>query len=223
MDNDATAPVLPTLDEQDVAAIVAILIRAFRAKEEIAEAREVMKKANERIAAANRIVSSAYGSLELFGFTTDDENVNLWDLVREAIGEDYNRGIAIAQGSQMPPLLKKMSDGQPLTGAVQESLGIGDKLEVTIVRRPVHIRAAILEYLRTLGADGAKVAQVKQHLADAYDLTVHEKTPGMTLYRLLKDGLVRREGRTWFAIPSIENKENEAPTAETESASDTAQ
>ena len=30
---------------------------------------------------------------------------------------------------------------------------------------------------------------------------IHEKTVGMTLYRLLQDKLVRREGHTWFLVP----------------------
>jgi hypothetical protein len=32
----------------------------------------------------------------------------------------------------------------------------------------------------------------------AFGETIHEKTVGMTLYRMSKDGLVTRDGHTWF-------------------------
>jgi hypothetical protein len=41
---------------------------------------------------------------------------------------------------------------------------------------------------------------------------LHSKTVGMTLYRLSKDGLVRREGHNWFFVPQAAATENPGAT-----------
>jgi len=40
-------------------------------------------------------------------------------------------------------------------------------------------------------------------------ISVHEKTVGMTLYRLSRDQKVRRNGRKWFFIPDSERSSGE--------------
>jgi hypothetical protein len=190
------SPKIPKLDEQDIAAIAAILVRTIRAQDQITADHETIKICNERIAANNKVRMSAYKSLEVFGFDAPDD-VNLWDIVHDAMPDEYDRAIAMARGLQPASLLVRMGDERA-------------KPEKNVVRRSVPVRVAILEYLRTVGESGAKVGQIKEHLQDAYGLTVHEKTPGMTLYRLMKDGLARRVGRTWFAAGNDETDENEA-------------
>lgn len=210
MESDDAPVILPALEEYDVAAIEAILIRTVRAQDQRARAREEITAANERIASSSKIVDGAYQALKVFGFV-EVPSENLWDQVREVIGQEkYGRAIAIGRGAQFPALLTKMGDDRPPSEAVSEGVGFGDSAEATVVKRSVPIRTAILEYLGTVGDQGAKVAQVKKHLADAYGITVHEKTPGMTLYRLLKEGLVTKNGRTWIAAASNGTKENKA-------------
>ncbi len=46
-----------------------------------------------------------------------------------------------------------------------------------------------------------RAADVKVAIEKEIGRTVHDKTPGMTLYRLSKDKLVHREGRDWFFVP----------------------
>lgn len=224
MDNDVASVTLPTLDEHDVAAVEAMLIRAIRAQDQLVRDRDEIKAINLRIASNSKMRDGAYQALKVFGFVeSPEEDVNLWDLVLQVIGsERYERSVAIARGEQFPTLLEKMGDEQPPTKAVSDGVLFGDSAEAVVMKRSVPIRAAILEYLGAMGDKGAKVGQVKQHLADAYGITVHEKTPGMTLYRLLKEGLVDREGRTWFVKAELETKENEAPTERTGDASETA-
>jgi hypothetical protein len=51
---------------------------------------------------------------------------------------------------------------------------------------------------------GKKVREIREFLRKSHGEEFHEKTVGMTLYRLMKAGLARREGRLWFATPSPE-------------------
>jgi hypothetical protein len=56
----------------------------------------------------------------------------------------------------------------------------------------------IMDRLGVAGQQGAKAAEIRRFILSKYDADIHEKTVGMTLYRLQKDSKVRREGHTWF-------------------------
>jgi len=204
MENGDTSTILPALDEHDVMAIETILIRTIRAQDQSNRDRDLIKALNARIATNTRICDSAYASLKVFGFEAPvqpegSEPVNLWSLVRAVIGnEKYDRAIAVARGAQMPELLSQMGvEEQPQEKAKPQA------------RPPVSIRTAVLEYLRS-SPNGATAREVRQHLLSAHGIETHEKTPGMTLYRLLKDEKARREGRRWFYVETDEEPETNA-------------
>jgi hypothetical protein len=69
------------------------------------------------------------------------------------------------------------------------------------------IRELVLEQLKAAGNAGLKAASMQDFIEKTYKENLHSKTVGMTLYRLSKDGLARRDGHIWFYVP---------PTAETE-------
>jgi hypothetical protein len=69
----------------------------------------------------------------------------------------------------------------------------------------------ILDRLNIAGAEGSKAAEIRRFIFNTYDADIHEKTVGMTLYRLQKDGVVRRDGRLWF----LASAEAENPGADT--------
>lgn len=60
---------------------------------------------------------------------------------------------------------------------------------------------------------GVKADDIKKWLAFQYAIETHDKTVGMTLYRLSKEGLVRRQGHTWFPVTVTTESEN--PGADT--------
>lgn len=70
------------------------------------------------------------------------------------------------------------------------------------------IREIVLQLLQTAGAQGMKAADIREYLERTYSLVVHEKTVGMTLYRLSKSDLVHREGFTWFFGPQTAETKN---------------
>jgi hypothetical protein len=61
----------------------------------------------------------------------------------------------------------------------------------------------VLDCLLLVGERGSKAAPIQEYIESTYDTKIHEKTVGMTLYRLLKKGRVRRNGHTWFFVPEI--------------------
>ncbi|MCP5432223.1 MAG: hypothetical protein H6923_03020 [Alphaproteobacteria bacterium] len=82
-----------------------------------------------------------------------------------------------------------------LAGA-QHNPPVKAKLPVPPTRPP--IKEIVLDRLKEAGDNGAEAAKIRAHIERVYADKLHEKTVGMTLYRLAKDGLVRRDGRTWY-------------------------
>ena len=64
----------------------------------------------------------------------------------------------------------------------------------------------VLERLTAAGLDGAKSADIREFIETEYKKEIHEKTVGMTLYRLQVQGKVRRDGHVWFLVSNPEPK-----------------
>jgi hypothetical protein len=77
----------------------------------------------------------------------------------------------------------------------------------TISKRPP-IREIVLDRLRGAGAEGKRASAIQKYIERVYGAELHQKTVGMTLYRLAQEGLVRREGRTWFFVQPEAETEN---------------
>jgi hypothetical protein len=71
----------------------------------------------------------------------------------------------------------------------------------TMPRSEPSVREIAIEQLKRAGVAGAKASTIRQVAESILKKKFHEKTAGMTLYRLSKDGLARREGQTWFFVP----------------------
>jgi ATPase subunit of ABC transporter with duplicated ATPase domains len=62
------------------------------------------------------------------------------------------------------------------------------------------IREVVIDRLTAAGESGAKAAVIREFYERSSGKPIHEKTVGMTLYRLQNDGIVRREGHVWFLV-----------------------
>jgi hypothetical protein len=186
IDEQVRSPVV--LDEHDTAAVIALLMRVVRLDDELTEDRKLVEEANARIATNSLMRSRAVSAFSVFGFDITD---GLWNRVCAALGnETYDRAIEMGKGTEPPKLLEQMGEAVVAKSAAPDR---------NVGHRAPKVKDAILDYLRVVGDAGVTARQVREHLSTAYGLEVHEKTPGMTLYRLLKDGLARRQGRTWYA------------------------
>jgi len=72
---------------------------------------------------------------------------------------------------------------------------------------PPTLREFILARLKAVGMNGSKASPLREFYERTYGKAIHEKTVGMTLYRLQNESLVRRDGHTWFlAQPMAETR-----------------
>lgn len=88
---------------------------------------------------------------------------------------------------------------------VRERMRINEKTSNTLetTERPMpRVRDVVLERLKAAGAKGTKAAPIRQFIKDRYGRDIHDKTVGMTLYRLAADKLAHREGIIWFFGPA---------------------
>jgi hypothetical protein len=63
------------------------------------------------------------------------------------------------------------------------------------------IREVAIAYLQAAGAAGTKASAIREHLETEHGQVVHDKTVGMTLYRLSKEGHAHRDKLIWFFGP----------------------
>lgn len=224
MENEVPPSALPQLDEHDVVAIEALLIRTSRAEQVVARDREELKVINARIASNTTISIGAYEALsKVYGFVEPpEEGKNKWDLVAKVLGPArYNAAWRIGRGEPPKTLSNNTGDDHLPAQKAEADAAVGGSTVTAVGKREVSTRTAILEHLEAAGDQGTTAADLRQHLLVAHGITVHEKTPGMTLYRLFKDGLARRSGRTWYAVQQRAN-ENEAHGGQATGASETA-
>ncbi|WP_146604483.1 hypothetical protein [Rhodoplanes roseus] len=80
--------------------------------------------------------------------------------------------------------------------------------------QPPRIRDIVLERLRQAGSKGSQAAPIREYVQKEHSAEIHEKTVGMTLYRLSREGEVRREGRNWFIVDKTVNPGVGAPGSE---------
>lgn len=76
--------------------------------------------------------------------------------------------------------------------------------------KPKPFKDRALELLAGAYPEPLKASVIRQKIEAETRSQFHEKTAGMSLYRLSKEGLVRREGKDlWFFVPEDQrNKEN---------------
>lgn len=86
-----------------------------------------------------------------------------------------------------------------LAGADQDAVGSAEDAEGGQLFKDGALRALREAYPRPL-----KAADIRSRVEADLARRFHDKTAGMTLYRLSKSGHVRREGHRWFFVPDSE-------------------
>ncbi|TPJ30937.1 hypothetical protein [Mesorhizobium sp. B2-7-2] len=201
------------LREHEKAAVFSILVRQVEAQEAKAAAEKQIAECTERAAEAQAIIANVRPALSVFGFDTSAPK--LWDLVKAAIGnEAYLRAFRVARGEE--ERTQTVAAGK--SGDEHEYEETGDEGETDENEAEMEnetdnieeseapkIKDVVIERLRQSGEQGARLSEIKEFVT-AQGIPMHEKTVGMTLYRLSKDGLTRRAGRTWYYIPPAETE-----------------
>lgn len=143
-----------------------------------ADARELMTRANELRAEGTSMMERARDAADLLGFDIE-EALDRWALFMERADTAYGPPQTIDLNAAAPAVLeRRLEDERP---TVREFI-----LAEALAAAPGPVRAADL----------------RKKYEEKYALTVHEKTFGMTLYRLSERDFMRREGHAdWYFIP----------------------
>ncbi|RWC72749.1 MAG: hypothetical protein EOS30_15275 [Mesorhizobium sp.] len=199
------------LREHEKSAVFSILVRQVEAQEAKAAAEKQIVEASERAAEAAATIANVRPALSVFGFDTSAPK--LWDLVKAAIGNEmYLRAFRIARGEEDQKqdgtadrsVVKNEDDEDGADGEMEETEVDTDTDSIDESETP-RIKDVVIERLRQSGEEGARLSEIKEFVT-AQGIPMHEKTVGMTLYRLSKDGLTRRAGRTWYYVPPAEQE-----------------
>jgi hypothetical protein len=158
-----------------------------------------MNEAKLRLEAATKSIAGLRSAFGVFDFPMSGEKP--WDPVREALGtEKWNKALRIGRRQE-----KEAEEDQGDEDDYEPSDGEADRPV------PSNIRDLVLARLKAAGPDGTKVAPIKNYIA-GQGIEMHDKTVGMTLYRLSKEGFARRDGRMWLFVSPKE--ETETPGAD---------
>ena len=160
--------------------------------------RALVAAAEARIDLRQDRMEQLKGTFAVYGFDVSRGFLEL----RKALGvSDYNEA-----------LVRAGYDRMSLSYAV-EGPSIRDQDDSAPLQTEKTVRDFALERLKSAGTAGMKASEIRKFIEAARGTELHEKTVGMTLYRLSLEGLARRDGRTWFsAEPSGEAKNPGAAT-----------
>lgn len=141
--------------------------------------------------AAGRVFGVA---IEIPNEPTQDQPLRVsWSAYERALEAMRNR-LAHYEGPKPPPV----PSSPPVTP--------GAKAAATKAEMP-RISDIVLDQLRKAGEAGTKARLIQEYIESTYGQEIHDKTVGMTLYRLAQENppKVRREGHTWFIVPETVN------------------
>lgn len=112
-----------------------------------------------------------------------------------------SRNVMVGQGPLLKPVWGiKADDTEP------------NEVDLLTGEDMPRIADIIIDRLTAAGEEGSKAADIRRYILNTYDTDMHEKTVGMTLYRLQKAGKVRRDGQIWFlASPEAKNPGDGTP------------
>lgn len=132
-----------------------------------------------------------------------------------AAGRVFNQAIAVAVTQNdlvsmeaLKAAMAKLRQDRPWEPGHSKPLSDDEKKEILANKldkeddaATPRIKDRVLEHLKAVSPRGAKAADIRRRLKDAYGIDTHDKTVGMTLYRLSREGIVGRDGHIWFFHP----------------------
>ncbi len=145
----------------------------------------------------------------------DQEIIELRERIRmyRSRAEDFRtRGSSgeasswLRRAAEFEERLRSLSD-QKLAEFGQKSLVLASAevgADEPAPARQAKVKDAVLNRLREIAPNGERSLALRQYIERVNLLHVHEKTVGMTLYRLSQEGIVHRKGQTWFYGPQAE-------------------
>src|SRR5262249_12063494 len=182
--------------------IVALLTRHAQAWIAASHANTAKQKLEADIAAQNAVMTDCLAGLRAFGLDTAAAGV--WEFIQNEYSNEVLEALALVPSTtanNTPPPPSPMAP----------------KPEMPNVPGPAKLPPLadlVRDRLREAGEVGSKAALIRYYIEKTYGVSIHEKSVGMTLYRLLKKRQVRRAGHTWFIVAQAMNPGVSAPGLE---------
>jgi hypothetical protein len=185
------------IDSVSPSTIAAIVAKRDEILKERALIREQTAALSMRDRELDRELADCRAAARLFGAKIDfpaDDSLEQVRYIRNALA--HVAPMRFAGGGAATPLptpsaKKNIAEPDPTKvalAAIQEALNIGMP----------RVSDIVLDRLKKAGAKGSKASPIQSYIESTYGKKIHDKTVGMTLYRLAKDEMVRRDGHTWF-------------------------
>ncbi len=191
---DSTKLAISRLSSRDREAVIALLVRHAKAWWEQKHKTELKEKIEKEISGLSQQITDCEAGFRAFGLNAHDQGV--WAAMRDAFEDEVTRAMA-------PDEIGEQA-GSSLT---QLLLGAHGKPSA-------RVQDLVLERLKDEFPLGSKAAPIRDFVENKLGRSIHSKTVGMTLYRLLNKRLVSRQGHTWFFVPpSAETKNPAGDTA----------
>ena len=170
--------------------------------------REDLKKDLDRqIAESVDAMQRLRSTMKIYGFDTETGD---WKRLRLAIGsERYLDALNIGRLEVGLPVLDREPILQAFAQHDQEELATKGQallpnasISADEMLEPESdtgtVREIVVELMKASGPEGRKASWLRSQIEARRGSPLHEKTIGMTLYRLSQDGLVERRGITWY-------------------------
>ncbi|MGF6253577.1 hypothetical protein [Ensifer sp. LBL] len=182
------------LEDYETDAVFALMVRVLKEHKRRDEAQKALEEAQKTISEAN--IAWVKGMEAIKFFCPEKEGADLWKEVAKALGnERYVEAFHLA--------------------------GMGEDLEERVRQRALdntqmsdadaNIKDRVLELLRKAGSEGTTARTIIDELRSE-GVEMHDKTVGMTLYRLSQDGQSRRQGRMWYPIELPTDGKDDLPS-----------
>jgi len=81
------------------------------------------------------------------------------------------------------------------------NLDSGEPLQPPKLEKSKSVKEFVFEEAKQAYPNPVKASELRKKLEAERNETVHDKTVGMTLYRLSQDRVLRREKHNWFYVP----------------------
>lgn len=204
----------PPLNPADLPFLVALCIQFHREWVQADADEKLMKAAEARLKVRNAQLDNLLTTAKAYGVAASGPG--WFGPIMDAVGQDEfleafrKAGVPLDEPSKVlppPPEFPKETNAPALDPDAS-------------------VRELVLEMLNRVGPIGARAADIQAHIEQLKRTNLHDKTIGMTLYRLSLAGKVRRDGRIWFSVlpdtttqnpgdgtPGLFNRDNEEEDA----------
>jgi hypothetical protein len=207
------------LDSNERAAVLALISRLVQVHCQRERDTKLRDEIDARLASYQQQTNDCVAGLRLFGFPPGEK---FWELIHASIGNDAIRA-ASREGERRAELIVTPEQVEPAGKDGPEQAAkppipiVTDATSDAPAEVPT-VRDLVVERLKEIGDAGSKAAPIREFVEKRLSTQVHDKTIGMTLWRLSKQGIVRRDGQVWFFVPAKAEMENPGATTPAESA-----